>query len=162
MSGEWMRGQAFLGGVALSLALMNGPAASAPLNSFLPKTDLGQFIVDKLDLASFPSILGPRVMASQHTFAGMKLKPATASANEVTFDDDDYYVKIDVLGRGDFNDDGLEDIIVCWRDQAKGGTYRTTTPYLLTRYSADTPLVAIAAHAPSRPACDPDPPLSKR
>jgi hypothetical protein len=50
----------------------------------------------------------------------------------------------------------------CWSDQAPGGTFRSSTPLLLTRYSADSPLIAIATNPPDEPGCKPYPPLSKR
>jgi hypothetical protein len=158
-----MRARALLTGIILSSVIVSGPAFSDPPSaSFLPKADLGQFIVDKLDLGSFPSMLGPRLTPSQHTFGGMKLKPSQITAKQIVFDDDDMYILIDILDRGDFNDDGLEDVVVCWTEQAKGGTLNDTTPLLLTRYSADSPLVAIAANVPDEKNCVPDPPLSKR
>jgi hypothetical protein len=153
----------YLSGLSLSVVLLAGsPAFSAPLASFLPKAGLGQFIVDKLELGSFGSLLGPRLMPSQHTFGGMKLTPKEVTADQVVFDHDDYYIQIAVLARGDFNRDGLEDVIVCWSDQVKGGTYRSSRPILLTRYSANTPLIAIAMPPAPQHDCEPYPPRSQR
>lgn len=151
----------FFGAISVSL-LFGGAGYSAPLASFLPKADLPQFIVDKLDLGSFPSMLGPRLTPSQHTFAGMKLTPTGMKPSQVVFNNADMHILIDVLARGDFNGDGLEDVVVCWREHAPGGTLSDTTPMLLTRYSADSPLIAIAANVPDQKTCQPDPPLSQR
>jgi len=115
-----------------------------------------------LDLGSLPSLLGPRLMPTQHTFAGMKLKPTEVTPSQIVFDNDDLYLLIDVLARGDFNHDGLEDVVICWSDHAPGGSYQTRTPYLLTRYSADAPLVAIAMSPPDEPSCKPYPPPPKQ
>jgi len=46
-------------------------------------------------------------------------------------------------GRGDFNSDGLEDLLVQSLDTLTEGTYRNTRLFILTRRSADRPLEVV-------------------
>jgi hypothetical protein len=123
---------------------------------------LTKFIVEKFDLASIDSVVGPRLEPDKHTFATLGLKVKRMTATEIDLEDKLAHIHIHVLLRGDKNSDGLEDVLICFSDETLGGgTYRTSTPYLLTRYSANTPLIAIAMEI--LPAdCEPYPPLKDR
>jgi hypothetical protein len=91
---------------------------------------------------------------------GLKVRKITAT--EIDLADSVAHIHIRVLSRGDLNDDGLEDVMICFADETMGdGTYRSRNAYKLTRYSADTPLIAIAAEASSDD-CEPDPPIKDR
>jgi hypothetical protein len=144
------------------LMTLGGTADSAELKSFLPKDGLTRFIVEKFDLASIDSIVGPRLEPNKHTFPAMGFKVRKLTATEIDLADKLAHIHIRILSRGDKNHDGLEDVLICFADETIGdGTYQTRTPYQLTRYSADTPLIAIAAEAYSED-CEPYPALKDR
>lgn len=137
-------------------------AQSKKILSYLPKSGLAQFIVDKFDIGSIDSALGPRRDATQHSFASVGMKVSDISKNEITLEDAGLLMQIDILARGDGNDDGVEDVTVCLTEEVTdGGTLYDRTPYYLTRYSADSPLIAISA-MPDPDTCKPNPPLSGR
>jgi hypothetical protein len=106
--------------------------------------------------------VGPRLEPDKHTFATLGLKVRKMTASAIDLEDNLAHISIRVLSRGDENSDGLEDVSVCFSDETVGdGNYRTRTPYLLTRYSADTPLIAIAMEILPDD-CEPYPPLKDR
>ncbi len=49
---------------------------------------------------------------------------------------------MDVLAAGDFNGDGIEDIVVTFYDDAKAGTYFSITTLLLTQTEPDDRIAA--------------------
>lgn len=48
-----------------------------------------------------------------------------------------------ILGRGDFNNDGIEDLLLLVEDRVAGGSYYASRLYQLTRYQHDAPLVTL-------------------
>jgi hypothetical protein len=137
-------------GVALFMGL--GFQAHAETQSFLPKDNLTAFVVEAFDLTTIRSSFGPRRLSGRaNHFGDFGLKPAI-SGNTAVFDTPDWYYSVDILHRGDENGDGLEDVVICFTDKAKGGSYATVTPYLLTRYDAKGPLIALA-YKPDTKAC---------
>lgn len=119
-------------------------AAPSALKSFLPKEKIELCIVDNLDLSTFRSSFGPRRGAGQRTFKDLGETAPTISSGTIDFKSDDWSYTIRILGRRDYNGDGLEDIAVCFVDRALKGTYNTSEPLLLTRYAASDRLIALA------------------
>jgi hypothetical protein len=147
------------------LMLVAAPVHADAVKSFFPKKGLGQFIVWNLDVATFPSAVGPRLSPEAHTFATMKFHdepPAEEGWGRVA-DKYGLHMWFEIVKRGDFNRDGLEDVVVCESDTAEYGHLNATQPFFLTRYSATTPVVAIAREAVLRPGvCDWNPPKDQR
>lgn len=48
-----------------------------------------------------------------------------------------------ILGRGDFNNDGIEDLLLLVEDRVAGGSYHASRLYQLTRYQHNMPLVVL-------------------
>lgn len=126
--------------------LLIGYAQAAPLVSFLPHKNLGQFLAEKFDLASIRSSFGPRRSPGLRTFADFGMKPSKATDDYLVFDTPgEWFYELKVLSRRDVNRDGIEDLEVCFVDRAQnGGTYHTSSGLLLTRYSADGYAVALS------------------
>lgn len=121
-------------------------APAAPLVSYFPKKDLGRFLANKFDLASIRSSFGPRRTPAQRTFADLGMRPSKATDDVVVFESPgDWLYELKIVGRGDVNSDGIEDLVVCFIDRAlNGGTYDTAEGLLITRYAADSYALALS------------------
>ena len=135
----------FVSGVLACLVLMSTVQA-APLVSYFPKKELGQFLADRFDLASIRSSVGPRRTPTKRTFANLGMKPSKATEDALVFDSPgDWLYELKIADRRDVNGDGIEDLEVCFIDRAlNGGTYNTSQALLITRYSADDYAVALS------------------
>jgi len=136
--------------VVLAFLMACGTSKAAPsdeLTSFIPKKNLAQFIADNFDIRSIRSSIRPdRLTPNNPTFASLGLHPRVIGNDTIRFESHGWIYDIRILGRGDENKDGIEDIAVCFTDDGSGagGTYLTVQPLLLTRYSDKTPLIAIS------------------
>lgn len=119
---------------------------AAPLVSHFPQKDLGLFLAHNFDLASIRSSFGPRRSPALRTFADFGMKPSKATESMVVFESPgDWRYEMKIVGRRDVNHDGIEDLEVCFADQAlNGGTYNTSKGLLVTRYSANGYAVALS------------------
>ncbi|MDL2357734.1 MAG: hypothetical protein QFF03_20980 [Pseudomonadota bacterium] len=128
----------------LIAALCTGAgAAAADVKSYFPVRDLGRFLVANFDVASIRSSLGPRRSPAQRTFASLGELPTKVSEDLVEFDRPDWYYAIRILRRADINNDGIEDLEVCFIDQPRGATYHSQQALLITRYSDSSLAVAL-------------------
>ncbi|MEK0450853.1 MAG: hypothetical protein RL088_3121 [Verrucomicrobiota bacterium] len=134
---------------ALALLAMDGNAAEGsqkpPMQSFIPKSKVAEFVVANLDLASFRNSFGPRREPGQHHFEDFGIKPTSTAELKAELDTKNWWYSIEVLGRRDFNGDGVEDLEIRFIDNGKGSaSYRSSTRYVVTKYSENSRLVAIA------------------
>ena len=127
----------------LLVAVGAGAAPAAP-ESFLPQENLERFIVDNLDLSTLRSSLGPRRGPGQRTFKDLGETSPLIGPGTIEFKSDAWLYRVEIIGRGDYNKDGLEDVAVCFVDRALKGSYTSVQPLLLTRFGPDGRLVAIA------------------
>lgn len=130
----------------LALLVLMSAAQAAPLVSYFPKQDLGQFLANKFDLASIRSSLGPRRSPAQRSFADFGMTPSKATETVLEFSSPgDWLYEFKIVGRRDVNGDGIEDLEVCFVDRAlNGGTYFASQGLLITRYSPDSYAVALS------------------
>lgn len=112
-------------------------------HSYLPKENIEEFIVSKLDLSSFRNSFGPRRDPGMIHFKDFGERPTKISKNRIIFDSKDWYYQIDIVDIKDVNRDGLEDIIIDFYDKAKRGSYNTLERLLLSRYGKQGNLIAI-------------------
>jgi hypothetical protein len=145
--------------IALFALLAAETSANAGMISYLPKTDVEHFIVHNLDLATFPSSIRPR-LGSYHHFADVNIGISAIEPGEIHLSAfwDGWIYDFKILGRGDFNGDGIEDLAVCFTDDGHptGGSYYAVEPLLLTRITANGPLIATALK-PGNMRCTPYP-----
>ncbi len=120
--------------------------AAAPSLSFFPRDGLGELLATRFDLSTIRSSIGPRRGPGANTFAALGMRSSSAGDTRVVFDTGNWRYEITVLRRGDFNRDGLEDLEVCFIDRAAPAhaTYNAQQALLVTRYTADGNLVALA------------------
>ena len=130
----------------LACLLMMSAAQADPVVSYFPKKNLGQFLADKFDLASIRSSFGPRRLAALRTFSDFGMKPSKANENVLVFErPGDWLYELKIVGRRDVNNDGIEDLEVCFIDRAlNGGTYNVSQGLLITRYAADGYAIALS------------------
>lgn len=85
-------------------------------------------------------------MPTLRTFSDFGMKPTKATDNVLVFESPgDWRYELRIVGRGDANGDGIDDLEVCFIDRAlNGGTYSTSAGLLITRYSADGYAIALS------------------
>ncbi len=128
-----------------ALAILPAAAyAAVPAVSHIPAQGLGELLARQFDLASIRSSFGPKRGPGKNTFAALGLQPSLAQDDKVVFDSPQWYYSMTVLRRGDFNNDGIEDLEVCFVDRAKQGSYNAQRALLVTRYQPHAMLVALA------------------
>jgi hypothetical protein len=124
--------------------MLSSMVQAAPLITYFPASELGRFLAEKFDLASFRNSFGPRRSPTQRTFADFQMSPSKAADDLLEFDSADWFYQLRIVGRRDVNGDGIEDLEVCFIDQARGGpTYRSQESLLITRYGANEYAVAL-------------------
>jgi hypothetical protein len=74
------------------------------------------------------------------------MTPSQATENALVFETPkDWLYELKIVGRRDVNEDGIEDLEVCFVDRAlNGGSYDTSTGLLITRYSANGYAIALS------------------
>jgi len=112
--------------------------------SYIPLEGLEQFIIDRLDLTTFRNSFGPARSPGMRHFIDMDLTPSEISEGRIVFETESWYYCIDVVERKDSNKDGIEDILIRFTDDSIGGSYLTVYVYLLTCFSEDSNLIALA------------------
>lgn len=117
----------------------------SPTVSHLPAKGIGQLIVDRLDITTFRSSLGPRIMAGQRHFADLGMKPVSVTDELVDFSDDEWTFTIRVLERRDQDGDGIEDLRVLLTDLSKISSYAAGASLTLTRQTPDGNLIALVS-----------------
>ena len=129
---------------ALGCCALAGAAQAAP-TSYLPDDGIERFLLTHFDLATIRSSLGPRRTTGTRTFADLKMVPTRTSGGILAFDEADWLLELRIVGRGDANKDGVEDLEVCFTDEGRqGATYRAQKGLLITRYAADGYVVALS------------------
>jgi hypothetical protein len=117
---------------------------AASLTSHFPAIGLGRFLAERFDLATIRSSLGPRRAPTLRTFTDFKMTTTKATDDVLEFESTDWFYQLRIVGRGDVNRDGIEDLEVCFTDQARGGsTYFSQQSLLITRYAPDGYAVAL-------------------
>lgn len=96
-----------------------------------PSANLAAFVFERLDLASFRNSTGPRRGNGQRLFADLGITPTRTSETEAVSEGSDWSYSIKVLGRRDFNGDGVQEVAICFADVAGQGTYNAVEPLLL-------------------------------
>jgi hypothetical protein len=90
-----------------------------------PPSLYAQEIVERLDLRSFLSSLRPRMEDDEHpVMRTLEILSPRTDRFTVISDTEDWYYSFEVVARADFMNDGSEDWLVLFTDQAKEGNYR--------------------------------------
>jgi len=97
-----------------------------------PSTNLAEFVFTRLDLTTFRNSTGGQREPGQRFFTDFGVRPTEIAATVAKHGGEEWLYSVHVLGRRDFNRDGVEEVAVCFVDKAQnGGTYNTSKPLLL-------------------------------
>jgi hypothetical protein len=77
--------------------------------------------------------------------SGGKLKVVSFTSHSLHIEDEHFSRIIVEIMRADLNDDGIEDILVYWRDSSLQGTYKNGGTFILTRRAADAPFERLSS-----------------
>lgn len=101
-------------------------------NAGWPNTDLAEFVFTHLDLTTFRNSTGGQRSPGDRFFSDLGIHPTQASGTVAAHDGEDWRYSVDVLARRDFNGDGIEEVAICFTDQARNsGSYNARSPLLL-------------------------------
>jgi hypothetical protein len=74
-----------------------------------------------------------------------KLKVVSFTSHSLHIEDEHFSRIIVEIMRADLNDDGIEDILVYWRDSSLQGTYKNGGTFILTRRAAAAPFERLSS-----------------
>jgi hypothetical protein len=99
-------------------------------------------IINYLDLSSFPSSLGPRLEDDKQKLNAFQFKDIKTTDHEVKISDNGWVYEFTLLAKGDFNSDGIGDLLIRFLDQADEGSYFSLQTLILERRSSDSKIKA--------------------
>ena len=125
----------------------NRAPASQPLATFLPKTGVEEYVASNLDIRSFNTSVDGRRETYQARLREVGYKPVPKRSGRgpvvIPLESPDGIVVLSLFERGDRNRDGIEDVLVCFEDRRKDGSYNRSQVLLAQKYAASSPLVAL-------------------
>jgi hypothetical protein len=74
-----------------------------------------------------------------------KLKVISSTSHSLHIEYEHFSRMIVEIMRADLNEDGIEDILVYWRDSSLQGTYKNGGTFILTRRAADAPFERLSS-----------------
>jgi hypothetical protein len=106
-------------------------------------------VVQRLNLLRIGSILNP-AHPERDDLRWFEIGQAEAFANptfrseptEISAETEDWWLGIELVASGDWTEDGLEDVLIMFADDAKAGSWSTYRPIVLEAPTPDEPLVA--------------------
>ena len=124
--------------------------AAIPQRSFLPTLKEGAVNLELLPFSLFPELLDfedniENVTYRDRVKQGL-LKVTDIGQNWFSCEDDGLRQHLTEVARADFNDDGIEDILLSEAVHATQGTYRTYDLIILTRKSMDGKYEKVEPH----------------
>jgi hypothetical protein len=107
--------------------------AAEPVSRSWPDRQLAKFVFELLDISSFRNSTGPRRKSGQRHFSDIGIRPDKFTDTVASSDDGgQWFYQVRILGKADYNKDGVQDVAICFSDAAtNGGSYRTTNHYVL-------------------------------
>ena len=130
--------------------------ATIPQQSFIPTSKEGVFDLKLIPLSLFPVVTDfeqtygyniENVTYQDYVEKGL-IKVTDMGQNKFICEDDGLRQHLTEIARADFNDDGIEDILLSETVHATQGTYRTYDLIILTRKSIDGKYEKIKPHDP--------------
>jgi len=108
------------------------------------KGDMSNVIINELDLTTFRSSLRRKLDASINTFKSLGYEFDYAD-RKVTVKRSNWDYEFILLGRGDYNADGSEQLLVLFIDEAKSNAYYSSNLLVLNKKSNNKLWVAVDA-----------------
>lgn len=97
-------------------------AKSAPTT--VTSSNLGERVLSRLDLRSFPSSLYQASREDAHTLLSLYPSQTSSSGNVAQLDTEDWSLRMEVVAAAKVNANAAPDLIVWLADEAKSGNYR--------------------------------------
>jgi len=94
-------------------------------------------IMENLDLKGFNSSLRPRLSNTDNTLKALGMKNNSKDNTEILIETTDWKYQWTLLAQGDFNGDGVEDVMLRFLDQAKKSNYFSVQLLVLQSNDAD-------------------------
>ena len=110
--------------------------AVAAKESYLPEP-YTNLIIEQLDLQTIRSSLKQKMEDKPQTINDLHFLNPKKKDNVVTVDNPEWFYQFNILAKGDFNNDGNEDLLIDFIDQAKNGNYFAHSTYVLTKKMSD-------------------------
>lgn len=107
--------------------------AAEPVSRSWPDRQLAKFVFERLDISSFRNSTGPRRKPGQRYFSDLGVRPDKLTETVASSDNGgEWFYQVRILGKSDYNKDGVQEVAICFSDAAtNGGSYRTTNHYVL-------------------------------
>ena len=109
------------------------------------ESDFSNTVIDELDLTSFGSSLGQRLDDNKQTLSAFNFSNITQTTDKVTINDEGWIYEFTLLARGDFNGDGIEDLLVRFLDQSGDASYFSLQILVMEKVSKDSKVTATDA-----------------
>ena len=119
--------------VTASLVFAGVPFSAQPAVANWPDRELAKFVFERLDISSFRNSTGPRRKPGQRHFSDLGVHPNKLTDTTASSDDDgEWLYQIRVLGKSDYNRDGVPEVAICFIESAlNGGSYTASGHYVL-------------------------------
>ncbi len=101
------------------------------------------FIINQLDLQTLRSSLKQKLDDKPETLKMLPFLNTLVKGNSVISKNAAWYYKFNILAKGDFNHDGIEDLLVGFTDQAKEGNYFSYSTLVITRNTSSGYLTVV-------------------
>ncbi len=107
--------------------------------SYFNKKNITEFIYKFLDITSFNSSLRPMIENHKKniTLEKFNFEHIELTDNTIEIETMDWYYTFYILAAGDFDNDGIEDIILLFEDDAKIGNYFSKSAFILNKKDSD-------------------------
>ena len=120
------------------------PARTSFVRTFMLDTEAVNYLPAMVDLEPFTSRVKWQCEANEKGIplarASNVSKLKVIGPNEMKFESPGMSVGVELMARGDFNGDGLDDLVVRVRVRATGGTWGATRHFLLSRATSQAVL----------------------
>jgi len=100
-------------------------------------------LIYNLNLQTLTSSLKQQLSRGPQTLNTLNLKNIKYGQNSIKIDSEEWYYHIKILAQGDFNHDGLEDLLVEFIDQAIQGNYFSHSTLILERKTSSSYINAL-------------------
>jgi hypothetical protein len=117
--------------------------AQNSITTYFAQTAVLEQVVAEFDLATIRSSFGPKRDSLHRTLKSFAMTSKMLDAKTLVLENGDFVYHLQLLGRGDLNHDGIEDLEICFTEKAKHGSYHAQKPILLTKYSSSALAVAL-------------------
>src|SRR5262245_31054311 len=138
--------------ILLTTFLAASPALAARdpviIYSYLSEHPDVRFVYENLDLRTFRSSLNPSLSKEKYTFRKLGMPVGGVTMQQFSARDHDHTYTLRIADKRDRNGDGLEDIVLCFKDDGETDSRINQQVLLLSRFGWDEPIMALGYALP--------------